>query len=173
MGKGWVLDEKRLPALPVLLRQPGGDLLGGPEAPEGSVEVNSRLLDPRWVLLAPQVPAGLTAPQPSHTRTVSAPLPTLPLPPSTPRIWVCGFVYLPAPRIGAGAPGSQRRARGDAWPIAQCSGFRATASMRTKATWRWVRWLCRAGAGRREGGMQPRPPSSSPPLPSATVKGFE
>lgn len=48
MGTGWMLDEKRLPALPVLLRQPGGDLLGGTEAPEGSVEVNSRLLDPRW-----------------------------------------------------------------------------------------------------------------------------
>ena len=157
MGKGWVLDEKRLPALPVLLRQPGGDLLGGPEAPEGSVEVNSRLLDPRWVLLAPQVPAGLTAPQPSHTRTVSAPLPALPLPPSTPRIWVCGFVYLPAPRIGAGAPGSQRRARGDAWPIAQCSGFRATASMRTKALRAWagnleVGQVALQGGGREEGG---------------------
>ena len=29
------------------------------------------------------------------------------------------------------------------------------------------------GDGRWLGGMQPRPPSSSPPLPSATVKGFE
>ena len=29
------------------------------------------------------------------------------------------------------------------------------------------------GGGWVVGGMQPRPPSSSPPLPSATVKGFE
>ena len=185
---GWVLGGKeRTPAasaLPALLCQPGGDLLGGPESFEGSIKVNLLLPGPRLGVCSPRLlgpQPSLTKPQPSCTRTFSPPLPTPPLPPSTPRICVCGFIYLPAPRMGAGAP--RLRAKGAGRWRGRWLGLRVLGSrLRTHAqrplepgpaTWRWVRWLRGAGAGRREGGMRPRPPSSSSPLPSATVKACE
>lgn len=120
MSTGWVLDEKRLPALPVLLRQPGGDLLGGPEAPEGSVEINSQLLDPRWgvgsfwlLRCRPASPHPSPAiPEPSLRRC--------------PRCRFCPahreFVFVDS--FICQLHGSGQGLGGDARPIAQCSGFR-------------------------------------------------
>lgn len=162
---GWVLGGKERPAaasaLPALLCQPGGDLLGGPESFEGSVRVGLLLPGPHLGvcslrLLGPR--PSLTKPQPSCTRTFSPPLPTPPLPPSTPRVCVCGFIYLPAPRMGAGAPRLPAKGAGrwlGRWLRAPGSG-RPPPHARTKTSRAWACNLEMGQVAPRGGGGEER-----------------
>lgn len=144
---GWVLGGKERPAaasaLPALLCQPGGDLLGGPESFEVFVRVNLLLPGPHLGVCSLRLLGSrpsLTKSQPSCTRTFSPPLPTPPLPPSAPRVCVCGFIYLPAPRMGAGAPRLPAKGAGrwlGRWLRAPGSG-RLPPHARTKASRAWA-----------------------------------
>ena len=154
MSTGWVLDEKRLPALPVLLRQPGGDLLGGPEAPEGSVEINSQLLDPRWGV-APSGSSGAGQPH----RTPAQPYPN--------RLCAAAHVAASAQRtenlclwirLFASSTDRVRVSEEMRGRLLSAPGsVRATASMRTKALRAWagnleVGQVAFQGGSREEGG---------------------
>lgn len=86
--------------------------------------------------------------------------PRSPLLPSAPRICVCGCIYLPTPRMGAGAPGSGRRA--------QVPGG-CPAAQRPERCWQLGHGQVAPGAGPEEGGRR-SVETPSPPLPSAAVK---
>lgn len=161
MSTGWVLDEKRLPSLPVLLRQPGGDLLGGPEAPEGSVEINSQLLDPRWgvgsfwlLRCRPASPHPSPAiPEPSLRRCPRCRF----CPAHREFVFVDSFIcQLHGSGQGLLAPSGGReemRCR----LLSAPGSVRATASMRTKALRAWagnleVGQVALQGGSREEGG---------------------
>lgn len=86
--------------------------------------------------------------------------PRSPLLPSTPRICVCGCIYLPTPRMGAGAPGSGRRARVPGG---------CPAAQRPERCWQLGHGQVAPGAGPEERGRR-SVETPSPPLPSAAVK---
>lgn len=86
--------------------------------------------------------------------------PRSPLLPSAPRICVCGCIYLPTPRMGAGAPGSGRRARVPGG---------CPAAQRPERCWQLGHGQVAPGAGPEERGRR-SVETPSPPLPSAAVK---
>lgn len=154
---GWEEAPPPASAPPALCASPIGTFLVGPGASVGSIKVN--LLPPGRVRVALRLAAwGRPSPWPSLPR------PPMPPPlPSTPRICVCGCIYLPTPRMGAGAPGWGRRARVPGG---------CPAAQRPEPRWQLGYGQVAPGAGPEEGGgPRWRPPR--PPLPSAAAKACE